>query len=190
MRKLSFVVVLVLALPLFSAAQILPGGAVFGGYTYVRAAHNGGAGFNLNGWDASLEGKSSSWLGWVADISQQYGSPAGAQEKQTSALFGPQVSIPHLPRVVPFAHVLIGAVHGTNQLVFPNGIVCLRGSPCRPSISTGTAFATAVGGGVDVKVVGPLWVRAIQADDLHANLSPDHHNELRLAFGIVLRWGR
>jgi hypothetical protein len=56
LRKLICSAVLAACLPAVAAAQ--GSVTVFGGYTYLRAAHDTGSGFNLNGWDASLEGKS------------------------------------------------------------------------------------------------------------------------------------
>jgi hypothetical protein len=81
----------------------------------------------------------------------------------------------------------VGVVHGTNQVNF-------LGAPCTPItcpgplLNFGTTFATAVGGGVDFKLAGPLWVRAIQVDYLHANLSPDHHTQVRVAAGLSFRF--
>jgi hypothetical protein len=179
MRKLLLPLLLLIGFPLVGSAQVVPRVDVFGGYTYVHAKfNNNGPTFNLNGWDASVEGRMASWLGVVADVSQQYGTPSGIQEKQTTALFGPQISAPGIPRVIPFAHALFGVAHGTNQAI-PSGSSF--------SILTGNAFATAVGGGVDIKILGPLWVRPIQADWLHSNLNPDHRTDVRLAAGIVIR---
>jgi hypothetical protein len=202
LRKLICSAVLAACLPIAAAAQGTV--TVFGGYTYLRAARDTGTqpcpsfgcssptgSFNLNGWDASLEGKSFLWLGWVADISQQYGSPGGIKEKQTSALFGPQINIPHIPRAVPFVHALFGVVHGTN-----NTFINAPTEPCPTSgcpagafgISRGNAFATAVGGGVDIKLRGPIYLRAIQVDYLHADLSPDHHDQVRIAAGVAFHF--
>jgi hypothetical protein len=179
-----------IALPVPLAAQIIPHVAIFGGYTYVHASRNGATGFSLNGWDGSLEVKPASWLGFVGDVSRQYASPNGIRENQTSILFGPQISVPGIPRVIPFAHAMAGVVHGTNRAL-ALGIPCPSTGPCyNYSIATGTALATAVGGGVDIKLTGPVWIRAIQADWLHGNLSPDHHTQARLSTGIVIRFGR
>lgn len=189
MKKLLAVLILIVGLPIAASAQIIPKATLFGGYTLVRNQQpNGGASFNLNGWDISAELKPASWLGMVADVSQQYGSPNGVKENQTSVLFGPQISVPGIKRVVPFAHVLAGVVHGTNRQSI------ILGAPCSPTfcpgigIASGTTFATAVGGGVDFKLAGPLWVRAIQVDYLHANLNPDHHTNVRVAAGLSLRF--
>jgi len=179
-------------LPVVAAGQVLPKVTFFGGYTYLRAQQDHGSSFSLNGWDVSLEGKSFLWLGWVTDVSQQYGSPFGLQEKQTTALFGPQLSIPHVPRAVPFVHALFGVVHGTNSIkgigILPGPLCPVQGCPAGLSILTGNSFATAVGGGVDIKLAGPVWLRAIQVDYLHGDLSPDHHTQARIATGLAFRF--
>ncbi|MGA2629732.1 MAG: hypothetical protein ABSG54_05900 [Terriglobia bacterium] len=188
MTKLLCALIVIASFPWAASAQIIPKATLFGGYTLVRAQQpNGGASFNLNGWDASVELKPASWLGMVADVSQQYGSPSGVKENQTSVLFGPQISVPGIKHVVPFAHVLVGAVHGTNSVFF-SGIPCSLTSCPPPLVNFGTTFATAAGGGVDFKLAGPIWVRPIQVDYLHANLSPDHHTHVRVAAGIAFHF--
>jgi hypothetical protein len=188
MRKWLFVF-LIAGFPLTASAQLVPHVALFGGYTWVRSEFNGinNPGFSLNGWDASLEVKPIPLVGLVADVSRQYASPNGINENQTMALFGPQVSVPGFKRVIPYAHAMAGVIHGTTQQ--PGGCIAVVGVTCPPFL-TGNAFATAVGGGVDFKLGGPIWIRAIQADWLHANLNPDHHTQVRLATGIVIRFGK
>ncbi len=197
MRRSLLFAVLLLAFPLNGAAQFIPHVAVFGGYTYVHAKYTGSStGFSLNGWDASLEVKQFPLVGFVADVSRQYGSPGGFRQNQTMALFGPQLSIPGFRRVIPYAHVMAGFVHGTNEIFAygPDGFPCTPSSCVPPtvitSVNTGNAFATALGGGLDYKLSGPIWIRVVQVDWLHANLNPDHHTQMRLATGIVFRFGR
>lgn len=188
MKKLIPVLIMMVSLPMAASAQAIPKVTLFGGYTLVRNQQpNGGPSFNVNGWDASVEMKPASWLGLVGDVSQQYGSPSGVQERQTSVLFGPQVTVPGLKRVKPFAHILVGAVHGTNRAIF-FGATCTSTSCQGPTAFFGTTLATAVGGGVDIKLTGPVWIRAIQVDYLHANLNPDHHTQMRVAAGIAFHF--
>lgn len=192
MRRIASAILLMFGLPLALPAQIIPRVTLFGGYTFVRAQANDGPSFDLNGWDASLEGGVAPWLGMVADVSQQYGSLRGEQEKQITALFGPQINIHGIPHVMPFAHALFGVVHGTNQFsITVPACVAVVGVVCPPIVShsAGNAFATAVGGGFDLKIFGPLWIRPIQADWLHGNLNPDHHTQLRLSAGIAPHFG-
>jgi hypothetical protein len=188
MRRWLFLILLAFALPLDSAGQIIPHFAVFGGYTYAHNKYTGSnTGFSLNGWDGSFEVKPLPFISLVGDLSKQYGSPGGVRENQTSFLVGPQLSVPGIKNVIPFAHAMAGVVHGTTQQ--PGGCIAIPGVTCPPFL-TGNTFATAVGGGVDFKLKGPIWVRAVQIDWLHANLNPDHHAQMRLATGIVIRFGK
>ncbi len=185
MRKIKTLVplLLILGFPLVACSQsvpFVPKVTLFGGYTIVRNQFNSGSTFNINGWDASITGKVAPWVGMVADFSSQYGVRSGEQEKQYMALFGPQFSPHVLHRVIPFAHVLVGVVHGTTG--FTTGTTTGYSIP----IITGNAFATAVGGGIDIKIFGPLWIRPIQADWIHATLGGDHHTQARIAAGIAL----
>ena len=60
---------------LAASAQIPTKGNIFFGYSYMSADNNVSRA-NLNGWNASLEGKFLPWVGIVADLSGQYGSPS------------------------------------------------------------------------------------------------------------------
>jgi hypothetical protein len=187
LRKIKWIapIVLILSSP-FSArsqsAPLVPKIALFGGYTIVRNQFTAtGSTFDLNGWDVSIERKVAPWVGLTFDVSQQHGIRSGAgfpeHEKNTFALFGPQISPPVARRVIPFGHVLFGAVYGTG-LNFVSG---------PPEISTALTFTAAVGGGVDIKIFGPLWLRAIQADYVPSKLDDDHRTKARISAGIALR---
>jgi hypothetical protein len=187
MRNGLFVAILALGLPFSAAAQSTPRFSVFGGYTYVNAKYDfGGPELNLNGWDTSLQIRANPSLGIVADFSQQYPSPNSGAGKQTLALFGPRVIFPGNKQVTPYLHLLAGFAHGTVtefSILTPDLF---------PSFSpvTANAFALDVGGGLDVKLKGRVWLRAFQLDWLHADLSPDHHNRFRVSTGIVIRFGK
>lgn len=187
MRKLLLVSLLAVGFPLASSGQLIPHAAIFGGFTYVRDRfEGGGSGFGrrLNGWEGSVELKRASWLGFVADVSQQYNLPISGQflnpANQTTVLFGPQFSPPGNRRVIPFAHALAGFIHAPD-IVYNDTI---------PSLVNGDHFSSAVGGGLDFRVAGPLWVRLIQADWLHGDVNGDYHTQVRLAAGVVSRFGR
>jgi hypothetical protein len=132
--------------------------------------------FHFDGFEASAEFKVTRWVGIVGDYGWQW-SLRGGQVTQRVALVGPQFSPRALHRLlIPFAHILVGHVHGT---------VGYFNSP--PAVTEGSVFATALGGGLDIKLGGHFWFRAIQADWLHGDLSPDHHTSSRVSAGIVLR---
>ncbi len=139
---------------------------VFGGYNYTRL--DAGGGVNLNGWAASLNLKPVGWFGIVSDFSGSYGSPFGPTTSFYTYLFGPQISLP--ARVSPFAHVLVGGAHITT-------------GPFSDS-----AFATAVGGGFDAKVLPHIYWRIFQADYLITRFASNTQNNVRVSSGIVIHF--
>ena len=53
-----------------------------------------------------------------------------------------------------------------------------------------TGFSSAVGVGLDVRVNDRIAVRAFQIDYFRPNFFGEAHNRGRLAFGIVLNFGK
>jgi len=184
MKRLLLVVALLAGLPiagLSQAAPLVPRVAVSGSFTRLfdqgdANSYSTGS-FHFDGFEASGEVKVTRWTGLLADYGLQWSLRDG-QVLQRVLLIGPQFSAHAIHRgLIPFAHVLVGHVHGTTDW----------GGPVADDVSEGSVFATAVGGGLDIKVGGHFWFRAIQADWLHADLSPDHHTTARISAGIVLR---
>jgi len=162
-------------------AQIPTSGNIFVGYSFSRADSLPGSSpvANLNGWEASLEGKFLPWIGVVADFGAGYGSGTlpiacisacafSSSLRRYTYLFGPQVSVP-VGRFTPFAHALFGAAHINN-----GGL-------------TDTSFATAIGGGIDYRLIHGLAWR-VQGDELHTNLFNTGENHFRFSTGIDFRF--
>ncbi len=181
----------VMALSLRGDAQgLVPGGEIFGGYSYLRS--NTGAGFNANGWEGSLTGNFNRFFGLEVDLADHYNSPPvnAGFSSDFSFLFGPHFALRGNPKVTPFAHVLAGGTRGTQTpLLF---LPCPVGIACQPSLAEQheTAFTTAVGGGIDVKAARFVWIRVIQADYLREQFTNNPQNDVRLSFGVVLRFSR
>ena len=184
MKKLLLVVALLMGLPMRGLSQaepVIPRVALFGGFTRTFDQADPGSvsvgSFHFDGFDASAAVKATRWAGIVGEYGWQLSLRAG-QVPQRVALMGPQFSPRAMHhRLIPFAHFLVGYVHGTSD-------VC----NCSPlALSEGSVFATAAGGGLDIRVGGHFWFRAIQADWLHADLIPDHHITARISAGVVLR---
>jgi hypothetical protein len=165
-RRLSFLFGLVLLISVSAHAQS-PSDKVelFGGYSYMRTDSPS---TNLNGWELAGQYKVTDWLGGVADFDGHYGSPGGFSTGLHTFLFGPQVSWP--ARVSPFAHVLFGGAH-----VSSGGF-------------SDTAFAMAVGGGIDARVVHQIYWRIFQADYLPTFFSGSREDNARISTGIVFRF--
>ncbi|MFZ0479509.1 MAG: outer membrane beta-barrel protein [Terriglobales bacterium] len=169
-----------------ASAQVPTKGNVFFGYSYENTAISQGDSGSLNGWDASLEGKFLPWIGLVVDVDGHYGSrdyplvcnvpghcsgPFNANISEHNFLFGPRVSVT-VKRVRPFGEFLIGGSHvsRSNEISDSN-----------------TSFANAVGGGLDYKAGGPIWLRA-QFDWVETRFYGNTQNGVRFSTGIALHF--
>ena len=185
MRKIAGIFLAIAFAGGMAHAQIPTSGDIFVGYSFSRenAAVGTPPTVNLNGWEGSLEGKFLPWIGIVADFGAGYGSTTEAvpavpcpipcrsnhiNVRRYTYLFGPRVSIP-IGKFTPFAHALFGAGH-----IDDGGI-------------TDTSFATAIGGGLDYKLIkGVAW--RVQADDVHTRFFGGGQDHLRFSTGIDFRF--
>jgi len=171
-----------------ASAQIPTSGNIFVGYSFERSNWSGltgeSSGTNLNGWEASLEGKVFPHFGIVTDFGSHYGSqsftaltPNGPFNTSVSGhqweiLFGPRVSV-SVGRFTPFAEVMIGAAHIHNGGDFFD--------------SGNASFAQAIGGGIDYRLVRLVALR-VEGDYLHTHFFNTTQNNFRLSTGIVFRF--
>lgn len=203
-RKIArFIQITATAITSFSfsvaSAQVPTSGNVFFGYSYYSTTPLTIIGISnrqsLNGWEGSFEGKVFHGVGLVADFSGHYGSqnipnpaatcpigvmcsPLPVSTHVQNFLFGPRVSA-SLGKFRPFGEVLFGAGHASVD----------QGSslPDNFAILKDTAFATAVGGGLDYKIIRPVAVR-FQGDYIQTRFFGTTQNNLRLSTGIVFRF--
>ena len=188
-------------------AQIPTSGNIFFGYSYsggdVSATGcppicpSGGAALvpshrstGFNGWEGSLEGKFLPWIGVVADVSRHYASrdftvvcflqpgspqcppsPQSVHSTISTYLIGPRVSVP-IGRFTPFAHALFGAGHISDSGATSN---------------SNTSFATAIGGGLDYRLIKGLAWR-LQADEVHTRFFSGGQDHFRFSTGIDFRF--
>ncbi len=181
MRKLA-VIALTLFLAELASAQIPTSGNVFFVYSYYNTNLTATRG-SLNGWEASFEGKVLPFIGIVGDFSGHYGSESltsctvpifdcvilDTNVSQHNFLFGPRVSV-SVGKVRPFAEVMIGAAHVNAN-----------------AAGSDTSFATAVGGGLDYKLI-KLVAWRFQGDYVHSHLFNVAQNSARISTGIVVRF--
>ena len=177
--KLGVIVFILLLLPIAALAQIPTRGNVFFGYSYGSADFSSNGRTNLNGWNGSLEGKILPWVGFVADFSGLYGSQnipvapsISADTSVNTVVLGPRVSV-GVGKFTPFAHALFGASH-------------IHESATGFS-DADTSFASALGGGIDYRLVHGIGWR-VQADMLQTRFFSNTQNNFRLSTGIVLHF--
>jgi hypothetical protein len=181
MRRVALLTFVLLLLAGFASAQV-PGGNVFFGYSYYNTDLSSIDRANTNGWEASLEGKLVPFLGLVADFDSHYGSQnftacsgsacanVNANVTEYNVLFGPRVSV-SVGKFRPFAEALFGTAHVSVN----NGV------------GSDFAFATALGGGLDYKIIKPIAWR-FQGDYVRTDFFDTTQNNIRLSTGIVLRF--
>jgi hypothetical protein len=180
MRKfflIAFVLTLFASFSNFASAQVPTSGNVYFGYNYLNTDLSPGNRSSANGFQAAFEGRVLPFLGFVADFDANYGSQNFSTYEGTvntnfteeNFLFGPRVSIP-VGRFRPFAEVLFGGAHVNAN-----------------AVGTDTSFATAVGGGLDYRIIRPLAWR-FQGDYIHTSFFSSDQNNVRMSTGIVLRF--
>jgi hypothetical protein len=172
---------------------------VFGGYQYLhtgtitidgQSEPNSSQGFN--GWDASLRGNLSKYLGVEGDFGGTYatinsnveGFSTSVSDHVYTYTGGPVVSA-HMGLIKPFAHALFGGIR-------------LSESESGVSISQ-NGFTMMIGGGVDAKINKMFAVRLIDADWVYYHFgsktvadvtipSFSQSNNVRITTGIVVRF--
>jgi hypothetical protein len=158
-------------------------GNVFLGYSFNRASTGWSSTGNLNGWEASVEGKVAPFAGLVFDMSTQYGTlqmpvvhifgGTGTTDSTTrveSFLFGPRLSV-SVGKFRPFAHALVGPAH-----LHEDAVEFAYGE---------TAVADAFGGGLDYRLILPLAWR-VQGDVLQTRFHGGRQEDTRISTGLVL----
>lgn len=170
------------------ASAQAPSGNLFFGYSYENTSSSTLDATlsrpNLQGWEASFEGKVLPWIGIVGDVSGHYGSqnfteptPAGpvtitVTGHEQEYLFGPRLSIP-VGRFTPFAEAFVGAAH-----------IHTGGTLPTPS---NTSFAYAFGGGLDYRIIRPIALR-VEGDYVRTSFFSADQNNFRLGAGVVIRF--
>lgn len=201
MLKTVLCIAVLSCFPLTLLAQNTPRAELFAGYSYLRASDVLSERINQNGWELSAAANFTRSLGVVADISNHYGSKPnvfttiGSRGKGFTFLFGPQYSYRTAPRLTPFVRALFGGIHASK--IVPDTFSGTGGGFCTglSCYQPATAFAMALGGGMDVRATDHVWVRAFQVEYFRTNLDNANQraatqNDVRISTGIVLRFGK
>jgi hypothetical protein len=185
MRARATILFALLLLAVSSHAQVPTSGNVFFGYSYDNTSFSNIGRANLNGFEASVEGKIFHGVGLVADFTTTYGSQVFNSGVGTCAIgatcngnenlhlyqavFGPRFSA-SLGRFRPFAEFEFGIAHITTSAPFSD-----------------SSFATVVGGGLDYRIIRPIAWR-FEGDYVSTHLLGTDQNGVRLSTGIVIRF--
>lgn len=178
MRKLLVLSCLLVAFAASSFAQDSKA-EIFGGYQYTNVDNNGASDkrVSLNGWNAALTGYFNNNFGITADFSGAYGKPEVLGTKIDSSnhffLFGPTVRT-GADKTSVFAHALFGAARAKATVA--------------DAETTDSAFAMAIGGGLDVKTSPKMSIRVGQFDYLYTHFSGEKQNNFRYSAGVVFHF--
>ncbi len=175
MQKFTWLLALVLFATLSASAQSTPQVELFGGYTHFIVNINGPR-FNLNGGTVSAAENVNRWVGGVADFSVYGGTMSGVKVNSQLFLFGPRVTLRKAKGFTPFGHFLIGPSRASKGYL---GIS-----------ESAVHFALAGGGGLDLNVGDKVAIRVIQADYVMTRFLSLRQDNLRLAAGLVFRFGK
>ena len=134
---------------------------------------------NLNGWEASGAVRVLGPLAMVADFDGTRGSFRGANTHLNTYLFGPQLRLPGPISV--FGRALIGDAHESIH-------AGISGAGLITSGPTQDAFATALGGGLDLHLLPFISLRAIQVDYLYTHFNSTKQNQPRISAGLVVHF--
>ncbi|HZI56725.1 MAG TPA: OmpA family protein [Verrucomicrobiae bacterium] len=168
-----------------------PAADLFFGYSFIRFNTNAGVkeNFNEHGATGAIAGNINRWFSVVGDFGFYTirSLPPGVKAKSYTYMFGPQFS--HRgERWTPFVHALFGAARISN--------VTISGTPTGSAFFSGVfsqnAFATALGGGLDLNFTKHFGLRLVQGEYLLTKFKDgfdNSQNNFRLSTGIVVHFG-
>lgn len=152
----------------------------------------------FHGWNTSLTGNVSRYVGFKFDVSGHYKSRTLPIFSIQNALdidsrlynFTGGVQIKDNStetKIKPFAHALVGVAHGRNRVSISDaGCIAIVPSPCpSPFTETDTGLAGAFGGGLDIRAGDRLDIRVIQIDYNPTRLFDSTQHNFRIGVGLV-----
>lgn len=179
MKKLGCLMALLLLVGVTAKAQDSSKAEVFVGYSYFRFNPGAGqTGLSFNGGVGSFAYNITHMFSAVGEVGgYQNGGVGGSGVSVTTAsyLFGPKIS-KSVGKITPFAQTLLGGAHAK-----------LGGSGSGGS----SAFALAVGGGVDFGLTRHLALRVGQLDYVYTrfiDIGTGNQNNFRYSGGIVVKF--
>ena len=214
MKKGMQVFAMVLTFAMISMAQDMPRAEAFLGYTYTRinSATNVPA-FSANGGGGDFAINFNPWFGFVTDLGIVKNGNIDDRNIDTTLfpfLFGPRVTVRTWAGFTPYFQYLLGGVYQSSsarinlnvprpaQPIFLPGIGEVTGDltafSARVSASQ-TAFAQALGGGINVRISNHVSIRPVGLDWLMTRLQnfrtdeDNNQHNLRYSAGVNFTFG-
>ncbi len=211
MRKIFVLTALVVLCSVLAFADDHPAVEAFAGFTYMRfnSATDVPA-FSANGGTGQLAVNLNKWAGFVMDVGAVHNGNLGGNHLDSTFinyLWGPRVSLRHYSRFTPYANILFGGIHAGSSI----GVNAIPGAPTTlpgqttpvpanapvslRAVTSQTAFAMAVGGGLDIKINKHMNFRAVELDYMLTrlqnvrDLQDKNQNNLRYMTGVNFTFG-
>jgi outer membrane protein OmpA-like peptidoglycan-associated protein len=179
-----------------SSSDTYPAVDLFAGFSYVRFSTNVrvtpavkvNETFNWLGFTGAVAGNVNRWFSVVGDfgVYRINDLPPNVSGSAYTFLFGPQFS-KRTEAWTAFVHTLFGAARLAD--------ISVTGTPTSAFFNRSfsqNAFATALGGGLDVNINKHLGVRILQLDYLLTKFTDNNNNRqnnIRASGGLVLHFG-
>ena len=181
MKRIFVCLLFLTALSTYANAQDTPVGEWFGGYSYNRFKPDFLAGqANAHGWHVDVV-LNTGLIGFVTDLSEEYGKSSGTSFNTTTFLVGPRFA-----RRGEKVTWFVQSLYGTS-------LISADGDIFGPEIGRGdSSFAFApIGGGIDLKLTEKLAFRAFQYDLISTTFGRGGGQlHSRVSTGLVLRLGK
>ncbi|HWY67735.1 MAG TPA: hypothetical protein VNX88_03670 [Terriglobales bacterium] len=208
MKKTSIIIALLVLVGTVAFAQEVPKEELYLGYSFLRV--NSATivpAFTANGGIGTIQYNFNKNFAAVADLGGYHnGNISGVQLDSTafSYLFGPKIMAHKGGRLSPFIETLFGGTHVSRSFALPP----LPTQPINPSpaptgrfANSQSAFAMAIGGGLDMKLGRHIALRPLQLDYFLTRFQPlffaglgevnrdRNQNNLRYSAGLNFMFG-
>ena len=157
-------------------AQEVPQVEISGGYSFLDANLGGpnGSNFHLPGAGTSATENFNNWFGGRLEFNAFSGTLSGTTVTAQTYTYGPVFAYRKFERITPSVHIQLGAIHASQGYL---GIS-----------RSGTKFAMASGGGVDLNL-NPRFSVRVQGDYLMSRFLKLRQDNLQFSTGLVVRFG-
>jgi opacity protein-like surface antigen len=173
MKRILWLIPAIMTLCVTARAQYVPEWGVAGNFSYLDANLNGTK-FNLSGGGGSLTENLNSWFGGRMEFDAYSGTVSKTNVSAQTITYGPVLSYRRFDRLVPFANVQVGAIHGSM------GYLGISESAFK--------FDLTGGGGVDYNINDRTAVR-LEGDYMMTRFLGLRQDNLRFSAGVVVHFG-
>jgi hypothetical protein len=173
MKRVLWMIPLIILFSSIVHAQEIPAWELSGGYSYLRSNLNGTS-FGINGGIGTLTENVNNWFGGRFEVAAYSGSESDKRVSAETITYGPVFSYRRHNKLTPFGQIELGLIHASAGYL---GIS-----------APATKFAASSGGGADFKLNERAAIR-VQADYLITRFLSLTQDNVRVSAALVIRLG-